>query len=32
MSEDVRYEDVPTGAVFVGHVGIAELLSVGCPL
>jgi hypothetical protein len=25
MSEDVRYEDVPTGAVFVGHDGIREM-------
>jgi hypothetical protein len=25
MSVDVRYEDVPTGAVFVGHEGIREM-------
>src|ERR1700683_3501183 len=25
MSADVRYEDVPTGAVFVGHDGIREM-------
>ena len=25
MSDDVRYEDVPTGAVFVGHDGIREM-------
>ena len=25
MSEDVRYEDVPTGAVFVGHDGIRQM-------
>lgn len=25
MSEDVRYEDVPTGAVFVGHAGIKDM-------
>jgi hypothetical protein len=25
MSDDVRYEDVPTGAVFVGHEGIREM-------
>ena len=25
MSEDVRYEDVPTGAVFVGHDGIRHM-------
>ena len=25
MSEEVRYEDVPTGAVFVGHDGIEQM-------
>ncbi len=25
MSDDVRYEDVPTGAVFVGHDGIRHM-------
>ena len=25
MSDDVRYEDVPTGAVFVGHDGIRQM-------
>jgi steroid delta-isomerase-like uncharacterized protein len=25
MSDDVRYEDVPTGAVFVGHDGIQQM-------
>lgn len=25
MDEDVRYEDVPTGAVFVGHDGIRQM-------
>jgi steroid delta-isomerase-like uncharacterized protein len=25
MSDDVRYEDVPTGAVFIGHDGIREM-------
>ena len=25
MSDDVRYEDVPTGAVFIGHEGIREM-------
>jgi len=25
MSEDVRYEDVPTGAVFVGHDGVRQM-------
>ncbi len=25
MSDDVRYEDVPTGAVFVGHEGIRQM-------
>ena len=25
MSDDVRYEDVPTGAVFIGHNGIREM-------
>jgi predicted ester cyclase len=25
MSEDVRYEDVPTGAVFIGHDGIRQM-------
>jgi hypothetical protein len=25
MSEDVRYEDVPTGAVFTGHAGIRQM-------
>ena len=25
MSEDVRYEDVPTGAVFMGHDGIRQM-------
>jgi steroid delta-isomerase-like uncharacterized protein len=25
MSDDVRYEDVPSGAVFVGHEGIREM-------
>jgi len=25
MSKDVRYEDVPTGAVFVGHEGIRQM-------
>ncbi len=25
MSDDIRYEDVPTGAVFLGHDGIKEM-------
>jgi hypothetical protein len=25
MSDDVRYEDVPTGAVFVGHDGVRQM-------
>ena len=25
MSEDIRYEDVPSGAVFTGHAGIKEM-------
>ena len=25
MSDEVRYEDVPTGAVFVGHDGIRQM-------
>lgn len=25
MSDDVRYEDVPTGAVFIGHDGIRDM-------
>jgi steroid delta-isomerase-like uncharacterized protein len=25
MSDDVRYEDVPSGAVFVGHEGIRQM-------
>jgi len=25
MSDDVRYEDVPSGGVYIGHTGIAEM-------